>query len=149
MDVMTAAQRSRCMARIRAENTKPELVVRRIAHALGFRFRLHRRDLPGKPDLVFPARRAVIFVHGCFWHQHHKCSLASRPKSRRNYWGPKLRGNVRRDIRSRASLKRLGWASLVIWECETKNVNTVERRLIAFFDRTAKHMDVNSAGEPA
>src|SRR5919106_1632532 len=117
-DVHTPEQRSRNMAAIRGKNTAPELVVRRIAHRLGYRFRLHRRDLPGRPDLVFPRLRKVILVHGCFWHQHPGCSLARSPKSRPDYWLPKLRRNQERDAKAAEALKGLGWDLMVLWECE-------------------------------
>jgi DNA mismatch endonuclease, patch repair protein len=122
----------RRMASIRARDTGPELVVRRLAHASGFRFRLHRRDLPGSPDLVFPRHRKVIFVHGCFWHQH-SCALGSKkPRTRRDYWLPKLKSNVARDARNVGYLRGLGWKTLVIWECETRNPTAVAWRIQAF-----------------
>ena len=107
------------MRRIRKTNTKPEMQVRRLAHALGFRFRLHRRNLPGTPDIVFPRLRKVVLVHGCFWHQHPGCRLARMPKSRLDYWEPKLRRNQERDDATRQQLASRGWDVLVIWECET------------------------------
>src|ERR1041384_5019799 len=106
------------MRSIRKTNTRPELAVRRLAHALGYRFRLHRRDLPGKPDLVFPSRRAVIFVHGCFWHQHARCIDGRKPQSNVRNWGPKLDRNVQRDAEHIAALAANGWRAFVIWECE-------------------------------
>lgn len=113
---------------------KPELTVRQLAHSLGYRFRLHRKDLPGCPDLVFPSRRAVIFVHGCFWHQHpdHHCKLARQPKSRRHYWEPKLTRNATRDAAALAKLKDQGWRTMVIWECEIKDYSNLERRIKKF-----------------
>lgn len=134
MDVMSKEQRSRCMSRIRAKDSKPEMIVRRVTHELGFRYRLHRKDLPGKPDLVFPSRRKVIYVHGCFWHQHAGCQLASKPKTRPEYWEPKLAGNMARDRRVQAELNKLGWAVLVVWECETKDKKTLAERLTQYFD---------------
>lgn len=109
------------MARVKGKDTKPELRVRRLLHALGYRFRLHRRDLPGTPDLVFPGRRAVIFVHGCFWHRHPDpgCWRARLPKSRPEFWIPKLEANAARDAVNLAALAALGWRVLTIWECET------------------------------
>ena len=109
------------MSRIRSKDMKPEIVVRRLVHGMGYRFRLHRRDLPGKPDLVFGPRKKVIFVHGCFWHQHDDpaCKIARLPKSRLEYWGPKLSGNVERDRQIESAIAELGWSSLTIWECET------------------------------
>lgn len=113
--------RSAQMALIRARNTKPELRVRRALHAAGLRYRLHDRRLPGVPDLVFPARRIALFVHGCFWHQHPGCAAARMPKSRLDFWQPKLVGNVSRDASKRAQLEALGWTVKVIWECETRS----------------------------
>jgi DNA mismatch endonuclease (patch repair protein) len=117
-DFLSAAARSAHMRRIRKIDTLPELRVRRAAHALGFRFRLHRRDLPGTPDLVFPRLHKAIWVHGCFWHQHPGCRLALQPKSRLDYWLPKLKRNQNRDAKARAAISEQGWTVLVIWECE-------------------------------
>lgn len=120
------------MRAIRKTDTKPELVVRRIAHALGLRFRLHRRDLPGTPDLTFPRHRKVVLVHGCFWHQHESCKLARQPRRNLGYWLPKLERNRQRDRRVQAELTALGWASLVIWECETRSAEILCGRLRDF-----------------
>lgn len=117
------------MRRIRKADTRPELTVRRIAHSLGLRFRLHRRDLPGTPDLVLPKRKAVVMVHGCFWHQHEGCRLARQPKSRLDYWLPKLQRNQARDESAREQLEALGWRVLVIWECETKDAEQTRSKL--------------------
>jgi DNA mismatch endonuclease (patch repair protein) len=119
--------RSALMSRIRSSGTKPEIAVRRALHARGFRFRLHRRDLPGKPDIVLPKYRLAIFVHGCFWHQHSGCRLASRPKTRGDYWGPKLAANVARDERHAAELKALGWRIETVWECDTRDAKRLEQ----------------------
>ena len=119
-DRLSPEERSAHMRRIRKVDTKPELIVRRIAHRLGYRFRLHRRDLPGTPDLVFPRLRKVIFVHGCFWHQH-DCHLgAKQPSTNAAYWLPKLARNVERDRLARKRLEDDGWRVLVIWECQTR-----------------------------
>lgn len=132
MDRITPQQRSEVMRRIRKANTKPEMRVRRLCHALGFRFRLHRRDLPGTPDLVFPRHRKVIFVHGCWWHRHN-CSLGIRePKSRRDYWMPKLELNVKRDRLVIQQLEGSGWSVLTVWECQTKDPEALASRLQAF-----------------
>jgi DNA mismatch endonuclease (patch repair protein) len=117
------------MRRIQKVNTKPELAVRRGAHAAGLRFRLHRHDLPGSPDLVFPSRRIALFVHGCFWHQHEGCKLKRQPKSRLEYWLPKLRRNQERDARTEALLLDLKWKVVTIWECETTDPTALRRRL--------------------
>jgi DNA mismatch endonuclease, patch repair protein len=130
------------MAQIRSKDTKPELLVRRIVHGLGYRFRLHRRDLPGRPDLVFPARRAVIFVHGCFWHQHPdpSCRDSKLPRSRTDYWHAKLARNVERDASAQASLISAGWRVLVLWECEVKADQALKDRLRSFLD----HNDIDT-----
>lgn len=129
MDIISAERRSALMRRVRQRDTDPELVVRRVAHALGYRFRLHRRDLPGTPDLVFPKYRVALFVHGCFWHRHEGCPRATTPKSRRDYWLPKFAANVERDRRKEEALKSLGWRVLIFWECEINDANSLKRRL--------------------
>jgi DNA mismatch endonuclease, patch repair protein len=131
-DRLSPEQRSAHMQLIRKVDTKPELVVRRLAHHLGYRFRLHRRDLPGTPDLVFPRLGKVILVHGCFWHQHPGCRFARTPKSRLDYWLPKLRRNQERDTQATKSLACLGWAVLVLWECEVLMAETVAVRVDSF-----------------
>lgn len=118
------------MSRVRGRDTAPEMTVRRIAHALGLRFRLHRRDLPGTPDLVFPKSRTAVFVHGCFWHRHPRCSRASMPQTRIEFWRSKLAGNVVRDRAASAALKKAGWKVAVVWECEVKNPDKVGKRLL-------------------
>ncbi|NJO33083.1 MAG: DNA mismatch endonuclease Vsr [Rhodospirillales bacterium] len=134
VDCHTPSQRSHNMSRIRSAGTRPELIVRKIAHRLGLRFRLHRRDLPGTPDLVFPKHRAVVFVHGCFWHQHEGCRFAKLPRSRPEYWLPKLARNVDRDAEARRLLEAASWQVLEIWECETRNPPAIEDLLRQFFD---------------
>jgi DNA mismatch endonuclease (patch repair protein) len=128
-DRLSASERSAQMRTIRKVNTRPELIVRKVAHSLGLRFRLHRRDLPGTPDLVLPKRKTVVMVHGCFWHQHAGCRLARRPKSRLGYWLPKLERNQERDRATRKRLVELGWNVVIIWECETKQRDTLRSRL--------------------
>lgn len=122
------------MARIKAKDSVPELRVRRTAHALGYRFRLHRKELPGCPDLVFPARKAAIFVHGCFWHAHQGCPDGRMPRSRQDYWRPKLEGNAERDCRNRAALEQLGWRVLTVWECETESLERLRPLISSFID---------------
>lgn len=119
-DTLSPEARSERMSRVRGKDTKPEMAVRRLVHAMGYRYRLHRRDLPGIPDLVFGPLKKVIFVHGCFWHRHPdpQCKLARMPKSRLDFWRPKLEGNRRRDERIEAELRGLGWRVMVVWECE-------------------------------
>jgi len=118
MDRISEEQRSWNMSRIRGKNTQPELIVRSTLHRLGYRFRLHRSDLPGKPDVVLPKYRTCIFVHGCYWHRHSGCKYAYEPKSRVDFWQKKFRDNVERDKRKRKELERLGWNVVVIWECQ-------------------------------
>lgn len=130
-DIMDSQRRSAMMARIRGRNTGPELAVRRIAHRMGLRFRLHRKDLPGRPDLVFPKHQLAVFVHGCFWHRHEGCRHASTPKSRTTFWMTKLAANVARDRRQEEALRAIGWRVLVIWGCETRDRRAVERKLAA------------------
>jgi len=137
MDVMTCEKRSALMSRIRSRHTQPELIVRRLAHALGYRFRLHRNDLPGTPDLVFSARKKAVFVHGCFWHRHSGCRYASTPKSNVDYWQSKFRVNVERDARVLRELLALGWSPLVIWECELLDLEALTIRLETHLDDVA------------
>jgi DNA mismatch endonuclease (patch repair protein) len=120
------------MRSIRKYDTKPELAVRRIVHALGFRFRLHRRDLPGTPDIVLPRHRGVIFVHGCFWHQHSGCRYGKLPRARPDYWHRKLERNVARGEQAILALRRLDWRVLVIWECQLSSLSSVENRVRRF-----------------
>lgn len=134
MDNLSPGERSAIMARVRSRNTKPELAVRRLVHGMGYRYRLHGKDLPGRPDLVFRRARKVIFVHGCFWHRHRGCVLARLPKSRSDFWLPKLEGNRLRDERNKRALTRTGWKVLTIWECEIKEVKKLEKRLGRFLD---------------
>jgi len=123
--------RSEMMAAVRSKNTKPEMLVRRLVHGSGYRYRLHRPDLPGKPDLVLPSKRKVIFVHGCFWHQH-GCALSHMPKSNVAYWAPKLRRNQARDREHIKALRAAGWKPLVLWECELNKPGPLLRRLSKF-----------------
>jgi DNA mismatch endonuclease (patch repair protein) len=132
MDTLTPSDRSARMALIRATDTKPEMVVRRLVHAMGYRYRLHVKGLPGRPDLVFRRLRKVIFIHGCFWHQH-ACPAGNRmPKSRIEFWRNKLEGNKARDAATVGQLRRLGWKVLTLWECDLRNLPRVERRIRRF-----------------
>lgn len=131
-DVLTSEQRRRNMQAIRGRDTKPEMIVRRIVHRLGYRFRLHRRDLPGRPDIVLPRLRKVILVHGCFWHQHGRCRYATRPATRPEFWASKLDGNRARDSRVRRELRSLGWKVLIVWECQTREVEALSQQIDAF-----------------
>lgn len=132
-DTLTTKERSARMSLIRGRDTGPEWKVRRLVHGLGYRYRLHGAGLPGKPDLVFSKRRCVIFVHGCFWHQHpsRRCKLSRMPKSRLEFWKPKLERNAERDRENLTALKAAGWRSLVIWECELRQPATVVDRIEA------------------
>ena len=123
------------MQAVKSKDTTPELLVRRLLHRLGYRFRLHRKNLPGRPDIVLPKYRKVILVHGCFWHSH-GCAKGQPPKSRQDYWLPKLEANVNRDRDKIAQLEQLGWSVLVVWQCETKDVDGLARKLQAFVDET-------------
>ncbi|UFS71769.1 very short patch repair endonuclease [Geomonas sp. RF6] len=125
--------RSEMMAAVRSKNTRPEMLVRRLIHSLGYRYRIHRPDLPGKPDLVFPSRKKVIFVHGCFWHQH-GCKSSHFPKTNQEYWVPKLEKNVTRDASNLAALAAAGWSFLILWECELKDVSSLQSRICKFLD---------------
>ena len=120
-DIVSPEHRSKMMSKIKSKNTKPEMIVRSICHEMGFRYRLHRKDLPGSPDLVFPKHRLCIFVHGCFWHRHPGCKYAYTPKSRPDFWLPKLARNVERDLQVQERLKALGWKVVIVWECHTKD----------------------------
>lgn len=126
--------RSRTMRAVKGRDTGPEMVVRRLVHGMGYRYRLHGKDLPGKPDLVFRPRRKAIFVHGCFWHQHDCARGARLPKSNRDYWLPKLRRNKERDAEHRTRLGDMGWNTLVVWECEIADRDALARRIAAFLD---------------
>jgi len=137
MDTLSKAQRSERMSRIKGANTKPEMAVRRLLHGMGYRYRLHQSNLPGKPDIVFRPRQKVIFVHGCFWHRHPdpKCPLARLPKSRLEFWQSKLDGNRKRDLKNQAELTHMGWQCLIIWECQIKEFEDLKVRLREFLDK--------------
>lgn len=133
-DILTPAERSELMSRVRSKDTRPELLVRKLVHRMGYRFRLHARRLPGSPDLVFPRLRKVLFVHGCFWHQHPNplCRIARMPKSRQDYWRAKLDRNRCRDSRQQQALLDLGWRFLVVWECETQDLASLAEKIQMF-----------------
>lgn len=136
-DVFGPEQRSAIMRAVKGTDTRPEMFVRKLAFGMGFRYRLHVSDLPGKPDLVFPGRKKVIFVHGCFWHRHHCGEGRSMPASNRDYWTAKLARSVVRDARNRRRLRRLGWHVLIVWECQTKprRAGQTAKRIRAFLER--------------
>lgn len=129
--------RSKTMAAVRQKDTGPEMLVRRLLHRLGYRYRLHRRDLPGKPDIAFGPRKKVVFVHGCFWHGH-GCSKGKLPKSRLEYWAPKIEANIERDEKRVLELRNMGWESCVIWQCELKDIGAVESKLRTFLDGSSE-----------
>jgi len=133
-DVLTPEQRRKCMSHIRGVDTKPEMVVRRMAHRMGYRYRLHRKNLPGKPDLVFPSLQKIIFVHGCFWHMH-RCRYGRvKPKTNAGFWEAKRTGNVERDRTNRRKLRALGWQVFVVWECWTRDIAKLEMRIRGFLE---------------
>lgn len=136
-DIVTTEQRSRLMSMIKGKNTKPEMLVRSVCHELGLRYRLHRKDLPGKPDLVFPKHRLCIFVNGCFWHRHPGCKYAYTPKSRLYFWLPKLAKNVERDLDAQQALNARGWRVVVIWECRTKSREVLRTEIQKIFGLNA------------
>lgn len=138
MDKITPERRSENMRKIRGKGMKPELMVRKLTHGMGYRYRLHLSDLPGKPDLVFIGRKKAIFVHGCFWHQHpaSSCKIVRVPKSNQDYWLPKLKRNAEKDIAVKRQLQRSGWGVLVIWECQTKNIQAICGRISKFLGPT-------------
>jgi len=129
MDTFSKTERSDIMRKVRSKDTSPERKVRSLLHRMGFRFRLHRKDLPGNPDIVLPKHSAVVFVHGCFWHRHPGCSRTRTPASRREYWLPKFDRTVRRDADNQAALRRLGWKVIIVWECELRDAEDLEKRL--------------------
>lgn len=137
MDSVSPRRRSEIMSMVRSRDTKPELLVRHLVRAMGYRYRLHVKDLRGTPDLVFPRRRKVIFIHGCFWHRHSRCTLARLPKSRKSFWIPKLSANRSRDVRNRRALNRAGWHVLTVWECQLSHLDRLNNRIRSFL--SAKH----------
>lgn len=134
VDSLSPGERSEIMARVRSKHMRPEITVRKLVFGLGYRYRLHAKDLPGHPDLVFRPRKKVIFVHGCFWHRHAHCALARMPKSRLEFWEPKLEGNRQRDEKNSRALAREGWKVLTIWECELTDTDSLGRRIRRFLD---------------
>ncbi len=139
VDTVNRQRRSEIMSRIGPRDTVPELAVRRVAHRMGFRFRLHQRELPGRPDVVFARHRLVVFVHGCFWHRHGGCKNATIPKTRPEFWQRKFQGNVERDKRNCEQLARLGWRTLIVWECEAEDPARLESILAAALVHAEHH----------
>jgi len=133
-DVFSKDTRAWIMRQVRGKDTKPELIIRSFIHCLGYRFRLHKKNLPGKPDLVFPSRQKVIFVHGCFWHGH-KCRRGNRmPKTNVNYWKNKIERNMYRFVKQKKDLKKQGWESLVIWECQIGDLGKLQKKILSFLN---------------
>ena len=130
MDTLSPERRSWNMSRIRNRDTKPEILVRSLLHGMGYRYRLHRRDLPGRPDIVLPRYKTAVLVHGCFWHRHEGCRYAYSPKTRADFWMAKFRDNVERDQRQREELRNLGWRIVTIWECETRDQERLQERVV-------------------
>lgn len=135
MDTFPPEKRSDIMRRVHSTDTAPERKVRSLLHRLGYRFRIQRSDLPGKPDIVLPKRRAVVFVHGCFWHRHQGCPRATTPASRQEYWLPKFGRTVDRDRRNQEALRKSGWNIVVVWECETKDLVRLGERISGLIDQ--------------
>ncbi len=133
-DTVSPEIRSQVMARVKSKGMKPEMTVRRLVHGLGYRYRLHRADLPGRPDLVFPARRKVLFVNGCFWHRHDGCPRVRIPATNRDYWLAKLESNYLRDTRNIRSLEEQGWDVLTVWECQLRDLPSSTKRLVSFLE---------------
>ena len=129
-DVHTKLQRSKNMAAIRSKNTKPEITVRKTMYKMGLRYRLHKKDLPGKPDIVLGPVKLALFVNGCFWHRHVNCKYAYNPKTRKNFWNKKFTDTIKRDIKNNIELKKLGWESVVIWECETQDQDSLRDQIL-------------------
>lgn len=140
-DTRTTEQRRKIMQAVKGKDTGPEWTVRRLLHGAGYRYRLHDRRLPGRPDIVFPARRKAIFVHGCFWHGH-DCAKGRLPKTRLDYWFPKIEANRERDVRKRTELEAMGWDVLVVWQCEINEIKALESRLWTFLEQGQKAIDI-------
>ena len=147
MDRLSPERRSWLMSRVKSKDTSPEMVARRMAHAMGLRFRLHRKDLPGTPDLVFPRHETVVFVNGCFWHRHPGCKKAGMPKTRVGFWKEKFERNVERARHDASRLTELGWSVRVIWECETKDPAKVEQFLLEAVGGRSRAVDAGSRCE--
>lgn len=135
MDVFSRGKRSQIMSRISGKNTKPELLVRSLLHRMGYRFRVYKKELPGKPDITLPKHKKVIFVHGCFWHGHKNCPRSKRPDTNVEFWNKKIDGNILRDKKNIQRLENLGWETLTLWTCEIKNQDILKRKLISFMEK--------------
>ncbi len=145
-DTRSKEQRRRIMQAVGYKDTGPEMTVRRILHRLGYRYRLHRKELPGNPDIVFPAREKAILVHGCFWHGH-GCRYGQPPKSRHDYWLPKLEQNMERDAKNIRALESLGWETLTVWQCEAKNIDSLTKELVGFLENGNSSRSISSVAD--
>lgn len=136
-DIFSKKKRSQIMSKITGKNTKPEIIIRKIAHSLGYRFRLHKKDLPGKPDIVFPKYKKVIFVNGCFWHGHKNCNRSKLPTTNKKFWKEKIEGNKKKDQSNYYQIKKIGWDYLIVWQCVIKisNRNKLEKKIQKFLDQ--------------
>lgn len=141
MDVFSRGKRSQIMSRISGKDTKPEILVRSLLHRMGYRFRVHKKDLPGKPDITLSKHKKVIFVHGCFWHGHEDCPRSKRPRTNVKFWNKKIDGNIERDKKNIQSLEKLGWTTLTLWTCEIKNQEALKRKLIYFMKTDSNRPD--------
>lgn len=144
-DRFTPEERSRVMSRVKGHDTEPERIVRKIVHRMGYRFRLHDKSLPGKPDIVLSRHKKVIFIHGCFWHGHKGCHKATRPVSNVEFWNRKLDGNMRRDAKVQRELKSLNWKSLTVWQCQTRDVAVLQKRLERFLTTEKEMAETNGS----
>lgn len=140
MDVFSREKRSQIMSRVSGRNTKPEIAVRSLLHNMGYRFRLHRKDLPGKPDITLPKYKKVIFVHGCFWHGHADCPRSKRPTTNQDFWREKLDKNIERDKSAVKALKQLGWEVMTVWSCEVNDTNKLITKLLSFLESSEENI---------
>ena len=141
MDVFSKGKRSQIMSRISGKDTKPEILVRSLLHRMGYRFRLHKKELPGKPDITLPKHKKVIFVHGCFWHGHENCPRSKRPSTNVVFWNKKINGTIERDKQNIQNLENLGWETLILWTCEIKNHDVLKRKLTSFMETSNLEQD--------
>ena len=141
-DIVSKKKRSEMMSGIKGKDTKPEIATRKMMYKMGLRYRLHRKDLPGKPDIVLGTIKLAIFVHGCFWHRHNQCKYSYSPKTRVNFWEKKFNDNVKRDINNRLALEELGWKSAVIWECQTKDPDDLKKNILNIIESSKKDRSI-------
>jgi len=141
-DIVSKKRRSEMMSGIKGKDTKPEIATRKMMYKMGLRYRLHRKDLPGKPDIVLGTIKLAIFVHGCFWHRHNQCKYSYNPKTRVNFWEKKFKDNVKRDMNNRHALEELGWKSAVIWECQTKDPDDLKKNILNIIESSKKDRSI-------